>query len=68
MRKYLKIGVAVQIFIILLRAMLGKSKEDFKENKTNVFFLIAVLCGSIVNIILWPLSIVSEIILTKEGI
>ncbi len=68
MKKYLTTGVIVQIFIIVLRWVLGKSRGIFKENKSNVFFWTTLLLGAIVNIVLWPITIVSEIILTKEGI
>lgn len=68
MKKYLTTGVIVQIFIIVLRWILGKSRGIFKENKSNEFLWVTLLFGAIVNIVLWPIAIVSEIILTKEGI
>lgn len=68
MKKYLTTGVIVQIFIIVLRWVLGKSRGIFKENKSNVFFWVTLLFDSIYNIVLWPVTIVSEIILTKKGI
>lgn len=67
MKKYLITGVIVQIIIIVLRWALGKSKEAIKENKTNEFFWIAVAVGSAINILCWPISIVAEILATKEG-
>lgn len=68
MKKYLAIGAIVQMLIIVLRWMLGKSRGIFKENKSNMFFWITLFVGAIVNIVFWPISIVSEIILTKKGI
>ncbi|MDO5540791.1 MAG: hypothetical protein Q4F83_12115 [Eubacteriales bacterium] len=66
MKKYLATGVIVQIFIIVLRWVLGKSRRIFKENKSNVFFWITLFLGSMVNVILWSISIVCEVILIKE--
>ena len=68
MKKYLAMGIAVQAFIIGLRMALGKSGNIIKENKSNIYFWIGNLLGAIVNIVLWPFSILSEIILTKNGI
>lgn len=68
MKKYLATGAIVQMLIIVLRWILGKSRGIIKENKSNVFFWIFLFVGVIVNIVLWPISIVSEIILTKKGI
>ena len=68
MKKYLAIGIAVQAFIIGLRIALGKSGNIIKENKSNIYFWIGILLGAIVNIALWPVSILCEIISTKNGI
>ena len=67
MKKYLMTGAIVEAFIIGLRWIRGVSREVIKENKTNVFFWIAVLITAIINTILWPLSIVIEMILMKNG-
>lgn len=68
MKKYLATGAIVQTIIIVLRWMLGKSRGIIKENKLNMFFWICLFIGVIVNVVLWPISIVSEIISTIKGI
>ena len=67
MKKYLMTGAIVEAFIIGLRWIRGVSREVIKENKTNVFFWIVCLIVAIINAILWPLSIVVEMILVKNS-
>lgn len=68
MKKYLATGAIVQTIIIVLRWTLGKSRGIIKENKSNMFFWVDLFVGVIINVVFWPISIVSEIILTKKGI
>ena len=68
MKKYLTTGLVVEAIIIVLRTILGKTQELFKEEKSNVFFWIVLSLGIVVNVVLWPIAIICEIFLTKNGL
>ena len=68
MKKYLAIGTIVQTTIIVLRTILGKTQKVAKENKLKVTFWIGVIVSCMINIVVWPLSIISEIYLTIKGL
>lgn len=72
---YLLIGVAVQVIVTALRYALGKwDPRDLIQNtfKDTLFCVICFLIGfisvGVCNVILWPLTIVTEIYNTIKGI
>lgn len=67
MKKYLMTGAIVEAFIIGLRWIRGVSREVVKENKSNMLFWICCLIVTIINAILWPITIAVEIIYIKNG-
>ena len=76
LKHYLGIGFIVQCMIIGARLGMGKTQKYWKEyecdryKKSPIFWIgviLAAMVGSIINIVLWPLSIVSEIYNTKKG-
>ena len=68
MKKYLNTGLVVEAIVIVLRTILGKTQEPFKEGKSSILFWIALLLGIVVNVVLWPITIIGQIFLTKEGL
>lgn len=68
MKKYLTTGLVVEAIVIVLRTILGKTQEPFKEGKSSILFWIGLLLGIVVNVVLWPITIISEIFLTKDGL
>lgn len=67
MKKYLLTGAIVQIIIITLRLALGKSQEAWKEIKNSPMLCIIVLFLCMINIVLWPVAIIVEVISTING-
>ena len=57
MLKYLLIGFIVQIIIMIERIALRKVEPDTIRNP---LVLLGVIIGSMVSILAWPISIVSE--------
>ena len=57
MLKYLLIGFIVQIIIMIERIALRKVEPDTIRNP---LVLLGVIIGSMVSILVWPISIVSE--------
>ena len=71
LKYYVLIGVIVQLVIIFERAVIRKVIDlsgVFDTLLGVTVFSIALLIGSLVNIAVWPVSIVFEIINVKEGI
>ena len=76
MKNYFKIGVLVQMLIIIFRMANGKAKRYFNRATSNEeikvkdigLFAIGVVIGSALNIVLWPISIVAEIFNTINDI
>ena len=68
---YLLIGVMVQILIIAERILRGVAGTAAGLPKTGVEwagYIVSVLCMSIFNIAIWPISIVCEIYNIKKGV
>ena len=68
MKKYLAIGAVVQVLVIVLRWISGKSRGIIGVYKSNPLFWIGLLIGIIFNIVTWPFAIICEIINIKNGI
>ena len=71
LKYYLLIGVIVQLVIIFERAVIRKVVDlsgVFDNPLGATAFFIALLIGSLMNIAIWPVAIVCEIINWKEGI
>lgn len=57
MFKYLLIGLVVQIVIMIERIAIGKVDPNIMRNPLVLF---GAIMGSMVNILAWPIAIVSE--------
>ena len=76
MKNYFKIGVLVQMLIIIFRTANGKVKRYFNKATSNEeievkdigLFVIGSVIGSALNIVLWPIAIVAEIFNTINDI
>ena len=71
LKYYVLIGVIVQLVIIFERAVIRKVVDlsgVFDTPLGATGFSIALLIGSLINIAVWPVSIVCEINNWKEGI
>ena len=72
---YLLIGTVVQVIITALRYALGKwnismlKQDTLKDTAICVIcFLIGFISVAVFNIVLWPITIVTEIYNTIKGI
>ena len=76
MKNYFKIGVLVQMLIIIFRTANGKVKRYFNRATSNEeikvkdigLFAIGAVIGLALNIVLWPIAIVAEIFNTINDI
>ena len=67
MLTWLFIGTIVQLIIVIERVV--RHVTDFHCEKDEIkWFMLGILIGSIINILIWPISIVCEIINIKRGI
>ena len=62
MLTYLLVGVIFQIIIIIERNVIRKvvSFEDIKESSKHFLFWVVLIITMIINVIIWPLTIVIE--------
>ena len=74
MLTYILIGIAVQTIITFSRIVLGGmlSEHDYKMVFSNwvsaLSFVLTFLIGAVVNVCLWPITIIYEVINIKNGI
>lgn len=70
MLTYLLIGLIVQVLITFDRAFVRKVVPDLSGMGMIGWatFVLTYIIGAIVNIVLWPLSVVIEIVNAKNGV
>ena len=67
MLTWLFIGTIVQLIIVIERGVLHKLDIHCEKDEIK-WVVLGALIGSIINILIWPISIVCEIISIKTGI
>lgn len=64
MLTYLLIGVIVEILIIVIRTIRGVATWDDVDGQV----LLAILFFGLINILIWPITIIAEVANTINGV
>lgn len=67
---YLMIGLILQIAIIITRIARKVTGEpvDWRNPREALAFSITIFIAGAINVVIWPITIVCEIINIKEGV